>query len=109
MRSAVRKSRSQGYADGSRAQNPTLALPPLSPERAPAIVPSGARRVGPEMSAAPAGLSAGSMTRGGPDGVGGIATIDPSAITTAWFTTFVATTVGQYTPYAVSAVGGVVA
>ena len=28
-----------------RAQSPTLAFPPLSPERAPMMVPSGSRRV----------------------------------------------------------------
>src|SRR3954466_12023978 len=40
---------SQGYAWGRRTQMPMLASPPLSPERAPAMVPSGRRRV----SAAP--------------------------------------------------------
>src|SRR5215813_4527498 len=102
MRSAVRNARSQGYAAGSRAQKPTLALPPLSPERAPATVPSGTRRVAPpaaiadlptvEATSELAGVLA---IRGGPGGVGGIATVDPSGSTTAWSTASAGTTAGQ--------------
>src|SRR5689334_284631 len=39
---------SHGHAAGLRAQTPTLAAPPLSPLRAPATVPRGTDRVGPD-------------------------------------------------------------
>src|SRR4051812_10884768 len=40
-RSGVNSAASHAYAASSRVQNPTLPLPPLSPDRAPATAPSG--------------------------------------------------------------------
>ena len=53
---------SHGYAASSRTQRPTFAFPPLSPERAPASVPSGRRRVGPGIAGR--GIGAGTGLEG---------------------------------------------
>src|ERR1700716_654735 len=98
-----------------------LALPPLSPERAAQTWPSGARRFGPALPSAAAGP--GFPAAAGPAfpaaGTGsapesavtpgcGITRRVPSGSTTACSTTAAGTSAGQYTPYALSALGGVV-
>src|SRR5262249_60390839 len=52
-RGTVRKPASHAYPASVRAHTPRLALPPLSPDRAPATRPSGARTTGPPAAAAP--------------------------------------------------------
>ena len=88
--STVSVSASHGQASPLRAHTPTLALPPLSPERAPATVPSGsaARRSRAAARAAPARR----RRRGAASRVGG--SIDsrvPSARTAVWATSAAAT------------------
>ena len=65
--STVRALASHRQASSVRAHTPTLALPPLSPERAPATVPSGTRRVGPASGSGSGGsaTSASSLLAGG--------------------------------------------
>src|SRR5262249_19116807 len=105
--SALSDSRSHAYASGVRAQTPTLALPPLSPERAPMIRPSGARRVGPPgaggsvLGATLSGETA--LDRGG-NVTGGTAYSAPSRCTVCVISDAGAT-VGQESPYAPSSRG----
>src|SRR5262249_23066456 len=99
-----------------RTQTPTLALPPLSPDRAPAMTPSGIRLV--SVASARAGLS-GAGSRGrtssaaeaafGADGrirASPVQTGSPS-IRTRVLTSSAGTAVGQYTPYIDASPGGV--
>src|ERR1700744_6257289 len=106
-RSTVRYSRSQPNAAGSRVHTPTLALPPLSPDRAAAIRPSGARTAG------PSGTAYSTYVGSKPTYVelvsmGGMTWRVPSGSTTVCSTSVAGISAGQYTPYALSGVGGVV-
>ena len=85
-----------------------MALPPLSPLRAPATVPSGTRRVGPSCSAD--GVSTGSSGccgSGGPSADGTTSTSPPGR-TTVCGTSRPATHAGAYTPYGTAAGGALV-
>ena len=86
---------------------PTLALPPLSPERAPKWAPNGV----------PAGIVAGSASiargvigssDGGPVGAGSMRDRVPSPSTTIWSISSAGTSAGQYTPNDVAGPGGLV-
>src|SRR3954447_3487828 len=93
IRSGVSSATSQPYAASSRTQNPTLALPPLSPDRAPAMVPNGTRTV------APPGLAAGGAAgrTGGTGAHGGCGTVVvvPSERWTTCSTSSAGTSAGQ--------------
>ena len=83
-----------------------LARPPLSPERAPAIVPSGTRRVGPGRPARrlpepPSGTS-------GRVGGAGTGTRLPSGSTATWSTSDCGTVEAVNTPYGLASAGGAV-
>lgn len=94
------------YSSSVRVQSPMFAFPPLSPERAAAISPSGSRRVGPGTGAG----TTGSAGAGIPavTGLCGIGVVVPSGSVTRCSTSEAGTRVGQYTPKALSAEGGVV-
>src|SRR3954465_9584306 len=107
-RNAFSSSQASSHAAASsvRAQKPTLALPPLSPDRAPIRVPSGIRRVSP-LRSLPAALppAAGGAAvvaeegGGGAGGVWGMTSRRPSAWTTTCSTSSAGTSAGQQTPY----------
>src|SRR5581483_5998650 len=107
-RSTVSHSRRKANAAGVRAQTPRLALPPLSPERAPNARPSGTRTVSPDGgggSAIDGGAIAGASSVE-PPGAGAIAIVSPSKITRSrsWRAS---TSAGQYTRYGCASPGGV--
>src|SRR5207245_3253779 len=106
-RSTVRNASNQRYPSSLRAQTPTLALPPLSPDLAPNTVPSGSRRVGPK-SAGSGRPSSAFSSCGGRRGGSTTSSRRPPSNTTVWVTTSADTSAGQKTPYVVSASGGLV-
>ena len=71
---------SHAQASSLRAHSPTLAFPPLSPERAPMMVPSGRRTVAAVVSGAVG--RAGGATRSGASGTPGDRAASPGASTT---------------------------
>src|SRR5579884_1022997 len=97
--STSRLAASQAYAGSVRAHSPTLALPPLSPERAPYTAPRGTARLGPSGTGSVAAATGATATSpAGSGGVGSTASLRPSAATTTWSTTSAGTSAGQYTP-----------
>src|SRR5208282_2503899 len=93
------------------AHRPTLALPPLSPERAPHSLPRGTSTDGPARDA-PAGVAGFWRRLGLPEAatahVCGMSRHVPSGRWTCWVTTSAGTRAGQYRPKALAGVGGVV-
>src|SRR5207247_1738162 len=90
-----------------RAQTPTFASPPLSPERAPTTVPSGTRKVVPDGAAtgrAGRGGSGGSAVRCG----AGIATRSPDGSTATCATSPCRTDPAVKTPNGAASPGSVV-
>ena len=77
MTSGVRLARSQAKPASSRAQMPTLALPPLSPERAPKCSP---RTVPGAMSAGATSIVSGSIGSGDGGPVGAGVDVHPGAV-----------------------------
>src|SRR5215207_4551598 len=95
-RSTVRNPSSQAHPSSLRANTPRLALPPLSPERAPTTRPRGAATVPPAGSIAP-GPGAGSVGRAAA-GVGATESTTvavPPSTTTCWGTSSAGTTAGR--------------
>src|SRR5205823_6648614 len=91
-RSTVSSRSSHAYAGPLRAQTPTLAFPPLSPERAPKTRPSGTRSTGPDGDG---GSSTGATLASPPRATtGGMPTVSPP-ITTRCSTSSDGTSAGQ--------------
>src|ERR1700678_856460 len=94
------------------AHRPTLALPPLSPERAPHSLPRGTSTDGPDT----AGVAGVCGRPGAPEAPSALARAHvcgtsrhvPSGRWTCWVTTSAGTRAGQYRPNALAGVGGVV-
>ena len=95
--STVKVLASQRHCGSVRTQTPMLAPPPLSPLRAPAMVPSGSRRVGPMGSGS--GSAGESASASGRVAVaGGIGTRVPSACTATCSTSAAGTYPGVNRP-----------
>src|SRR6516165_685044 len=98
-RGTVRNPASHAYAASVRAHTPRLAFPPLSPDRAPATRPKGARTTGPPGVAATATDGTSART-GGSGGRTGSTTVVSPPMTTCCGSRTAGTAVGQYTPNA---------
>ena len=107
-RATVRKSDSQAKPSAERANTPTLAVPPLSPERAPTTLPIGARTVGPPGTAAASGsgtaISIAGATTPAPAGRPST-TVTRSSTITVWGQRSAGTAAGQNTPYGLAVAG----
>ena len=92
----LRNPSSQSKASAERANTPRLALPPLSPERAPATRPSGDGTVGPQSRLA-AGAAGERIGGTGPatGGTGSTTVRSPSRKVTYWGTADAATVAGR--------------
>src|SRR3954454_850000 len=93
--STVRVPASHAYSAASLAHTPTLALPPLSPDRAPKYRPSGSPTAGPTGGTSMTELVTGCDPVADDDDARSIGMRRPSARTTTWCTSSLATSAGQ--------------